>query len=1270
MVFSTFATMGVAANTAGFVDVTVNTPEMATALNVLRDVGVVRGITDTEFAGERPVTRAEFALFVARISTGRPGDFAPSTAALPFVRTMFSDLNDFDHDGVFAAAIQYGVENGIIQGFPDGTFRPNNSILFEEAVTMLTRALGYTGLSFPHGYLSRANESGVRLIGPFVLTRGFDFGAPGTTGIGGTVSRYDMAMLLYNFLLTDFNRLVSLWSGVLGRYEMVERRVPVLTNFGITPVIAYITGVENYAIDLRLSDYHPRLGGEHVGAIGAAGAVSTLRPFRFTGTPISPLQVPGVPNIRTPHDIEVVHGTTFTQGSAAQGAHVWNSTTGQFEWHEFPGGAATASGWATTRTLTTKEALGLPDRINEDIPDFMAARSWLGIRIIMYTRTAGAHRDVILPDAVVLGTRTLADNSLNDATFTVRTANVGVGGDTLLQPRVYNVESLTLDTGDGAITFNQTGVADLHINNIYAWRRDGLLVSGAATGNHNAMDPTIGTATTAGPVTHVRGTGGNGLAFHEATIDRQLAAVAANANPANYELWFVDNGLNSLGEREIFFEFIPFRVGYRYTNHTDNNTTVRFRDSVHGNLDLPQLNRTPLPGVALIAAPGVESIAVENAYLFTAFGRYTTNVVFREQLVAFATDVTIGGLTRPISATAYNPVSNVSIVNRGIFTFNRETGSQALGAIYSDSAVSRFAFGYGPDSTFTLFGRVDDITAGADNPILLVRRTSGGTPPVGRGDMRYVVVTSTAPGIAQAPGTNAVPNTQNIGGFGNIFGTTQTIVEVFDPIVGTNIIMPLSSGNATWDAQLANIRPGEYLAVRPNAGTNTWTWAPVTANTTSNQATVQGHLDSTPASPTGLNLIPGALTAGAGQATVRANAAAFEWLADGTTGNAALAGPSPNFSTATGRLELSGVGARQIANGHPVVAPATTPPAVDTTFLTASTRIIVFGSTTGWNETANDWAAGGTWTAQSFLYGTANAASVAAFLNQAYRVAVVTNIGLPNVASAEVVFISTLAPVGTPVHQLAGHYAVITSPHPQFSVMGTTGAGTIPVQFNIWQARVLGQDPIYVAIQLGTNVRRGQLVQLSATTHPINVVGGTQQSFRMVTGVIDDFVADRHTTLFGTAMGTSNDARNTLMAQMRAPVGAINSLTALSTAAADPAGSISRVVGAVTSFSAGTLVVGGKTFSNVSGNFPVIEFYNNNDVRFGNMSIHSPTLNGRLWRTYNGVPETEARPAYASNLNAIVWYSPAPVGGNDTVVAIVLIRARDRVNNLPVLPLS
>jgi len=253
--------------------------------------------------------------------------------------------------------------------------------------------------------------------------------------------------------------------------------------------------------------------------------------------------------------------------------------------------------------------------------------------------------------------------------------------------------------------------------------------------------------------------------------------------------------------------------------------------------------------------------------------------------------------------------------------------------------------------------------------------------------------------------------------------------------------------------------------------------------------------------------------------------------------------------------------------------------------------------------------------------------------------------------------------LGVPV---SASYAVITSPHPQFSVMGTIGAGTIPIQFNIWQARVLGQDPIYVAIQLGSNIRRGQLVQLSAAPIALNIIGGTQQSFRFVTGVVDDFVADRHATLFGTPMGISNDGRNILMAQMRTPVGTINSLTALSDAAVAPSGSISRVVGSVDSFSNGVLSVGGKMFSNVRGNFPVIEFYNNNDVRFGSMPIHNPTLNGRLWRTDGGVPMEDTRDGDRSNLNAVVWYDTV----SNSVVAIVLIRARDRVSNLPILPLG
>ena len=61
-----------------------------------------------------------------------------------------------------APYVRVGVTNGIISGYPDATFRPEDTVLYEEAVTMMLRVLGYTnadfGVSWPSGQIGLADN--------------------------------------------------------------------------------------------------------------------------------------------------------------------------------------------------------------------------------------------------------------------------------------------------------------------------------------------------------------------------------------------------------------------------------------------------------------------------------------------------------------------------------------------------------------------------------------------------------------------------------------------------------------------------------------------------------------------------------------------------------------------------------------------------------------------------------------------------------------------------------------------------------------------------------------------------------------------------------------------------------------------------------------------------------------------------------------------------------------------------------------------------------
>lgn len=96
------------------------------AVSTLSAMGIVKGDSQGKFNPNAPITRAEFAAIAARF------DDKANTAAVDF-----SDIaSHWAKNEISAAA-----NNGWINGYTDGTFRPNNKITRAEAMTLVNRVL-------------------------------------------------------------------------------------------------------------------------------------------------------------------------------------------------------------------------------------------------------------------------------------------------------------------------------------------------------------------------------------------------------------------------------------------------------------------------------------------------------------------------------------------------------------------------------------------------------------------------------------------------------------------------------------------------------------------------------------------------------------------------------------------------------------------------------------------------------------------------------------------------------------------------------------------------------------------------------------------------------------------------------------------------------------------------------------------------------------------------------------------------------------------------
>ena len=141
--------LGVVASATVFTDVK-DTDANAEAITTLNDLGILTGYTNGTFEPEGIITRAESCAVIYRALTGK-------TASIAAGATAFSDVAS-NHWA--SGYINYCTEMGIVNGYPDGTFKPNQQVNFAEFVTMLVRALGLdTGsLSYPNGYIAVADS--------------------------------------------------------------------------------------------------------------------------------------------------------------------------------------------------------------------------------------------------------------------------------------------------------------------------------------------------------------------------------------------------------------------------------------------------------------------------------------------------------------------------------------------------------------------------------------------------------------------------------------------------------------------------------------------------------------------------------------------------------------------------------------------------------------------------------------------------------------------------------------------------------------------------------------------------------------------------------------------------------------------------------------------------------------------------------------------------------------------------------------------------------
>jgi len=189
--------------------------DYANAVSVLSDLGMIKGDDKGNFNPDATITRAEFATMVTRL------------LGVEAAATGKADFTDVAADHWATGYIAMAQQQGIISGYGDGTFGPENPVKYEEAVKMLVCALGYEPMAaskggWVAGYLTTAYQIGLLED------------VSGTQGAGAPRSL--VAQLCYNAL--DIPMMEQTGFGTDIKYEIMKKnddhdKVTLLTKMGI-----------------------------------------------------------------------------------------------------------------------------------------------------------------------------------------------------------------------------------------------------------------------------------------------------------------------------------------------------------------------------------------------------------------------------------------------------------------------------------------------------------------------------------------------------------------------------------------------------------------------------------------------------------------------------------------------------------------------------------------------------------------------------------------------------------------------------------------------------------------------------------------------------------------------------------------------------------------------------------------------------------------------------------------------------------------------------
>ncbi len=238
-----------AVGAAAFTDIEDKTTE--TAVATLESLGIVTGTSATKYSPDLTLTRAQICTMIIRTMG------MESSAGSYTTQNLFNDVkSSMWHAGY----VNLAYREGIINGYGNGKFGPDDKVTYGQFVTILLRLLGYTendiGKLWPADYVLFAADLG--------LNENTDLSAI------DAVTRGDAAILLYNTLMAKAKGANTEYYHSIGGYA--SKVTAILLDTHVTDSTAgdlYACVLTNASAEMRYYSQKNALSDAFTGGLGS-----------------------------------------------------------------------------------------------------------------------------------------------------------------------------------------------------------------------------------------------------------------------------------------------------------------------------------------------------------------------------------------------------------------------------------------------------------------------------------------------------------------------------------------------------------------------------------------------------------------------------------------------------------------------------------------------------------------------------------------------------------------------------------------------------------------------------------------------------------------------------------------------------------------------------------------------------------------------------------------------------------------------------------------